>query len=188
MVIATPFNKKKHFYYNQKINCIRASGNATVGGKKYFFNGNDSFAVLDWGRGVWTYKNTWYWSSLSGTYNGKKIGFNLGYGFGDTKNATENMIFYDGKAYKVEQVTFHIPTNSDGVEEYLNNWKFSSSDNKVNLTFEPIFDRYDKADVLLIKSIQHQVFGKFSGTLKIGEETIEIKDLVGFAEKVTNHW
>ena len=98
------------------------------------------------------------------------------------------MIFYDGKAYKVEQVTFHIPTNSDGVEEYLNNWKFSSSDNKVNLTFEPIFDRYDKADVLLIKSIQHQVFGKFSGTLKIGEETIEIKDLVGFAEKVTNHW
>ncbi len=41
-----------------------------------------------------------------------------------------------------------------------------------------------KADVLLIKSIQHQVFGKFSGTLKIGEETIEIKDLVGFAEKL----
>ncbi len=46
MVIATPFNKKKHFYYNQKINCIRASGNATSWWKKYFFNGNDSFAVF----------------------------------------------------------------------------------------------------------------------------------------------
>ena len=98
------------------------------------------------------------------------------------------MIFYDGKSYKVEQVTFHIPVNSEGKEDYLKEWKFTSSDNKINLTFKPIFDRYDNTNALVIKSIQHQVFGKFSGTLKIGEEEIEINDLVGFAEKVTNCW
>ena len=187
-VIATPFNKKKYFYYNQKINCMRASGKAIVGGKTYFFNPENSFAVLDWGRGVWTYKNTWYWSSLSSLHNGKKIGFNLGYGFGDTRNATENMIFYDGKAYKVEQVTFHIPQTEDGKDDYLKEWKFTSSDNKINLTFKPIFDRYDNANVIIIKSLQHQVFGKFSGTIRVDEEVIEIKDLVGFAEKVQNRW
>lgn len=31
MVIATPFDKPKHFYYNQKINCMRAEGFVTYG-------------------------------------------------------------------------------------------------------------------------------------------------------------
>mgnify|MGYP000405824554 CR=1 FL=1 len=31
MVIATPFDKDKHFYYNQKINCMRAEGTVTYG-------------------------------------------------------------------------------------------------------------------------------------------------------------
>ena len=177
MVIATPFKKDKHFYYNQKINCLKASGYFKFGEEIYSMD--DCFGVLDWGRGVWTYKNTWYWSSLSSLHNGKKIGFNLGYGFGDTRNATENMIFYDGKAYKVEQVTFHIPQTEDGKDDYLKEWKFTSSDNKINLTFKPIFDRYDNANVIIIKSLQHQVFGKFSGTIRVDEEVIEIKDLVG---------
>ena len=65
MVIATPFSKPKHFYYNQKINCMRAKGWFTYGGQTWHFSDHDSFAVLDWGRGVWTYHNTWYWGSAS---------------------------------------------------------------------------------------------------------------------------
>ena len=30
MVICTPFPKNGHFYYNQKINCLRASGTVTA--------------------------------------------------------------------------------------------------------------------------------------------------------------
>lgn len=188
MVIATPFFKKKHFYYNQKINCIRADGVATVGNKTYTFKPDDSFAVLDWGRGVWTYKNTWYWASLSGKVGDKTLGFNLGYGFGDTRNSTENMIFFDGVAYKTEQVTFRIPTDSNGKEIYTKEWIFTSSDKKIELTFKPILDRCDNTNALIIKSLQHQVFGRFSGTLICGEKTIVIKNMVGFAEKVTNCW
>ena len=72
MVIATPFDKDKHFYYNQKINCMRAEGTVTYGyhNRTYTFDPADSFAVLDWGRGVWTYKNTWYWGSASGLVDG----------------------------------------------------------------------------------------------------------------------
>ena len=115
MVIATPFRgHPKAFYYNQKINCMRASGEVTFLGRQYRFNPQDSFGVLDWGRGVWTYDNTWYWSSASGAVDGVPFGFNLGYGFGDTSAATENMLFYDGKAHKLENVTFHIPTKGNG--------------------------------------------------------------------------
>lgn len=190
MVIATPFGKdkyEKYFYYNQKINCLRATGSVKYDGNEYEFNSDDSLAVLDWGRGVWPYKNTWYWSSMSGFHEGVRIGFNLGYGFGDTSNASENMIFYDGKAYKLEQVKFNIPMKN-GKEDYLSTWKIESSDHKLKLDFEPIFDRHSHDNVIIISSAQHQVFGRFSGTLKVGSKTIKISNLLGFAEKVMNRW
>ncbi len=109
MVICTPFDKPGHFYFNQKINCLRASGKVTVGEKEYMLDPSDTFAVLDWGRGVWTYHNTWYWASASGLVEGVPFGFNLGYGFGDTSAATENMLFYNGKAHKLSKVRFKIP-------------------------------------------------------------------------------
>lgn len=187
MVIATPFEKRHYFYYNQKINCMRAKGKVVLGGKVYKFFPNESFGVLDWGRGVWTYSNTWYWSSMSSIYKGKKIGFNLGYGFGKTDMATENMLFYDGKAYKIDAITFHIPMKN-GKEDFLSPWKISSGDGIVDLKFEPILDRKDHTNALIIKSIQDQVFGKFSGVLKFEDKEFNIIDLYGFAEKVVNRW
>ena len=100
MVICTPFEKSGHFYYNQKINCMRASGTVTVGGQTYQFDPVDSFGVLDWGRGVWTYSNTWYWSSASGLVDGVPFG----YGFGRGSAATENVLIYDGKVHKLSHV------------------------------------------------------------------------------------
>ena len=38
LVIATPWEKDKHFYYNQKINCMRASGYIEYDGTRYEFN------------------------------------------------------------------------------------------------------------------------------------------------------
>ena len=64
MVIATPFKKKRHFYYNQKINLLKAKGSFKFGEIGHEL-GSKALGVLDWGRGVWTYKNTWYWSSLN---------------------------------------------------------------------------------------------------------------------------
>jgi hypothetical protein len=186
MVIATPFKKKRHFYYNQKINLLKSSGYVTIGDKTYDFN--NAHGVLDWGRGVWTYKNTWYWSSMSAIYQGKPIGFNLGYGFGDTSQATENMFFYDHQVYKLEDITFEIPTTGNKLD-YLSPWKITSKDKKVDLIFKPIIDRHSHTNVLVIGSNQHQVFGTFSGSIAIDQKTtIEFSNLMGFAEKVMNRW
>lgn len=186
MVIATPFEKDKHFYYNQKINLLQASGYFKIGDKYYDLN--DGYGVLDWGRGVWTYKNTWYWSSLNAIDNGKRIGFNLGYGFGNTSFATENMIFYKDKSYKMEDVFFDIPLNKRGNDDFLKPWKITSKDSKINLTFTPILNRHANMNIVVLKSIQNQVFGKFNGTITLDDEIIYINNLLGFAEKVTNHW
>jgi hypothetical protein len=186
MVIVTPFKKRKHYYYNQKINLLKANGSISYQNRTISLN--ESYGVLDWGRGVWTYQNTWYWASLSGVYQGKKIGFNLGYGFGDTKKATENMLFVDDQTYKLEDVTFNIP-KIDSKDDFMSSWTLTSKDLAINLKFEPVLDRYSHTNILIISSNQHQVFGKFSGTFKISEsKTIEIHDMMGFAEKVKNRW
>ena len=189
MVIAIPFEKPKHFYYNQKINCIKAKGFYKYKDEVVHFSENNSRAVLDWGRGVWTYKNTWYWSSLSSIdKNVEEIGFNLGYGFGDTSKASENMLFYNGKAYKLEDVEFIIPMDSNKKYKYLEPWIIKSKDNSINLTFTPILDRNDDINLMLLKSLQHQVFGRFNGKIKVEDKEIEFNDLVSFAERVTNYW
>ncbi len=183
VVIVTPFAKPKHFYYNQKINCLKGTGFAKIGEKTYDLT--TCYGVLDWGRGVWTYKNTWYWSSMSGVLNDKTIGFNLGYGFGVNENATENMFFYDNKCYKLDEVSFNIPMIKNK-EDYLSNWTFTSNDNKLYLEFKPIINRKALTNALIIKTDQNQVFGYFKGYIYADDQKIEFDNLLGFAEKVTN--
>ncbi len=188
MVIMTPFDKKGHFYYNQKINCMRADGTVTIGNDEYVFSPDDSFATLDWGRGIWTYDNTWYWSSLSTMVDGQRFGFNLGYGFGDTSAASENMLFYNGIDHKLDQVTFNIP-QKDGKDDFLSDWTITSNDNRVNLTFKPILNRKALTDAVVIKSDQNQVFGRFYGDCILDDgKVITLDGQLGFAEKVWNKW
>ena len=188
MVICTPFDKPGHFYYNQKINCMRASGTVKIGEDVYTFEPDSAFGVLDWGRGVWTYHNTWYWGSASGLIHGVNFGFNIGYGFGDTSAASENMLFFNGKAHKLSQVTFEIPMK-DGKEDYLSPWKFTSDDGRFEMDFAPVIDRASCTDFKVLKSDQHQVFGRFSGTAVLDDGTrLVVQDLLGFAEKVENKW
>lgn len=189
IVMAIPFKEdKKAFYYNQKINGMRAKGHVHYGATEYQFHESTTFATLDWGRGVWTYKNTWYWGAASGVVNGKSFGFNIGYGFGDTSNASENMLFYDGVGHKLDEVTFHIPQKS-GTFDYLEPWQFTSNDGRFEMDFIPILDRKDYTSVMIISSDQHQVFGRFTGKAVLDDGSIiQVKDFLGFAEKVSNKW
>lgn len=185
MVIATPWKEdKKAFYYNQKINCMRASGYFSVGDERHTFNPETDFGTLDWGRGVWTYDNTWYWGSGNCDLDGHTFGFNIGYGFGDTTAATENILFYDGVAHKLDDITFNIPEAS-----FTDPWTFTSSDKRFEMDFVPIIDRAALMDFKVLASEQHQVFGKLTGKAVLDDGTVlEIKDMLMFAEKVHNKY
>ena len=188
IVIATPFEKPKHFYYNQKINCLRAEGWIELGEQRFELTPDRFFAVLDWGRGVWTYRNTWYWGSASGLLDGVPFGWNIGYGFGNTAAASENALFYDGTLHKLSQVTFEIP-QKDGKFDYLAPWKFTSDDNRFYMDFTPVLDRSACMNAGVLKSDQHQVFGRFTGRVTLDDGTVlPVRDFFGFAERVENKW
>ena len=189
MVIATPFDKPGHFYYNQKINCMRAEGWITLGKRRIELTPDRFFGVLDWGRGVWTYHNTWYWGSASGELDGVPFGWNIGYGFGNTAAASENVLFFDGRIHKLGTVEFHIPKDEKGRNAYLNVWNFTSDDNRFYMDFTPVLDRSALTSAIIIKSDQHQVFGRFTGRVTLDDGTVlPVRDFFGFAEKVENKW
>lgn len=116
--------------------------------------------------------------------DGKPFGFNIGYGFGDTSAASENMLFYEGKGHKLDDVAFHIPQ-----DDYMKPWRFTSSDGRFEMDFVPVLDRAARTNALVIETNQHQVFGRMSGrTVLDNGKVIEVKDLMCFAEDVHNRY
>ncbi len=188
-VVATPLGKPGHFYYNQKINCMRVSGTATVGETVWIFDPADTFATLDWGRGVWTYDNTWLWSSLNTALpDGSTFGWNLGYGFGDTSAASENMLIHNGRAHKLGEVAFHLP-QKNGRDDFMSPWRFTSDDGRLEMDFAPVYDNVNNIDVGVICMSGHQVFGEFTGRAVLDDgRVIELTKRMGFVEKYHNKW
>ena len=196
MVIATPWAEDDSaFYYNQKIVGMRAIGRFTLGEATHDFVPGRAFGLLDWGRGVWTHDNTWFWSAAQGMQDGRVFGFNLGYGFGDTTAASENMLFVDGVAHKLGRVDFGIPTRDAAAptvgERYLllRPWHMRDDEGRLHLTFTPDIDRSDYMDFKAVVSDQHQVFGLFDGWVVLDDGTrFEVRGLRGFAEAVHNKY
>lgn len=185
IVMATPFDEDPNaFYYNHKINCMPASGSALFGDYVWDINPESTFGLLDWGRGVWPFKHQWFWSNGSSLLDGKRFGFNLGYGFGNTSAATENMLFYDGSCHKLEEVKFNIPEDS-----YMKPWRFTSSDKRIEMEFSPVFDNYTETRMLFVNNHCHQVFGRLSGKAVLDDgKVIEVTDMTAFAEHAVNRW
>lgn len=184
MVIATPWKKKHHFYYNQKINCLSAGGWVEYGGVRYEYHPETDFATMDWGRGVWTYDNVWVWGTGNGLVEGKPFGLNIGYGFADTTAASENLVIYDGKAHKLDDVTCHFDPN-----DYLKPWKITSSDGRFEMDFRPSFDRHADTNMGLVATFQHQIFGYLSGTVILDDGTpLVLKDFLCGIEHIHNKY
>ncbi|MEQ9517901.1 MAG: DUF2804 family protein, partial [Parvibaculum sp.] len=113
------------------------------------------------------------------------FGFNIGYGFGDVTAASENMIFLDGQAHKLDKVTFHIPQAGYDKGE----WQFTSNDGRFEMRFTPVYNRFDKTDLLVLRSETNQTFGRFSGHVILDNgDRFDVPSLFGFAEEVHNRW
>ena len=98
------------------------------------------------------------------------------------------MLFVDGVAHKLDEVTFNIP-QKDGKDDYMSPWTFTSNDNRFNMEFTPLIDRYDPLDFKFIMMIPHQVFGVFNGEVVLDDgKKLKVNNLIGFAEKVHNKW
>ena len=181
MVIATPFKRPNHFYLNYKENYYKADGTIRFGDKVVEFK--DATGLLDWGRGVWPYTHEWYWGSLTSHIDGVPFGFNIGWGFGDTRHASENMYFYNKKAYKVGKLIGKWDDNNLMAVKH-----FRDKEGKFEFTFTPTYDNYTFNEFVVVDTHCHQVFGLFSGKIMTEDGVKEFKDMHGFIEHAVNRW
>lgn len=185
MAIVIPMNSARRFYYNRKINCLPAEGQLTWGGDRIDFKPDYCLGNLDWGRGIWDYRSFWVWASASGFLpDGRTVGLNLGFGFGDTSKATENALILDGCIHKLGKVDFHYSS-----QDFKQPWHMSSPDGRLQLEFTPFVERVAKTNLLLIASEVHQMFGRYRGAVTAGDgEVIHLDGLIGWAEEHHARW
>jgi hypothetical protein len=184
MTIVIPIGVRR-FYYNRKINCLRAEGSLRYGDVNENLSPINCLGSLDWGRGVWEYQSFWNWASASGFLpDGRTVGLNLGCGFGDLSAATENCLVLNGKIHKLDKVKFGYD-----LRNFMQLWRFTDSDDRLNLVFTPFKERIAKTNLGIIFSEVHQMLGKYSGVVRTDEgEIIHIHDLIGFAEEHQARW
>ena len=184
MTITIPIGEKR-FYYNRKINCLPAAGYVRYGDLTEPLDPANCLGSLDWGRGVWDYRSFWNWASASGFLpDGRTIGLNLGRGFGDLSKAGESAVVLDNRIHKLEQVAFDYVSGA-----YMQPWTFADQEGRLRLRFTPFRERVATTKLGIIDSEVHQMFGRYSGTVITDEgETLEIRDLIGFAEEHRARW
>jgi hypothetical protein len=172
------------FYYNHKINMMPAHGTIHIGDKSYNFEPETSFGLMDWGRGIWPYHTHWLWGSACGMVDEVPVAFNIGYGFGDLSTHTENLIFYDGKAHKIDEVTFHHEDRDP-----TKPWKFTSNDDRFNMVLTPLIPHREKLNFGLIYLNSSLLHGLYSGDIVLDSgEKIRIDNLLGHSEDIFWRW
>lgn len=181
LVIATPFEKPHQFYLNYKENYYDVTGFACFDNKEVYFK--DGTGLLDWGRGIWPYSHEWYWGNLTSHIDGVPFGFNIGWGFGDTSNATENIFFYNKKGYKLGQILAEWDQ-----KDLMKTQHIYDTEGTFDCTFTPFYNNHTENKYIVVDTECDQVYGRFSGWIETEDGHKEFKDVIAFVEHAVNKW
>ncbi len=183
--VVIPWNRQL-FQHTAKHHTLPTSGFVKIGEKRYTFNPEESFAVLDYGRGVWPRSAHWNWAMASQKVGDQRIGLNFGGKWTDGTGMTENAIFVDGRMTKIhEDVLFEYDQN-----DFMKPWRIRTKFSKdVDLTFTPFFKRVAKTDARLVTSSVHQLVGYFNGVLNLEDgSSLAITQMLGSSEEHLAKW
>lgn len=170
------------FHFTSKQNTLPAEGAVTIGDRTYTFRPESANGVLDFGRGMWPSKFVWNWAVFNHRQGDDIIGINLGGKWTDGTGATENGVCLNGKLFKIsEDVTFTYDT-----ADFMKPWTMRTTDtDTLDLKLTP---KYQKASSGSSSSQNNQVFGLFSGKIRVGGRTIDLRDAFGWSEQVIGNW
>ncbi|MDR0495395.1 MAG: DUF2804 domain-containing protein [Treponema sp.] len=169
------------FRYSRCSPWYTVEGVIQFGTAEIIFSGGNAWGIFDWYRGVRPRADVRYWAASCGpcSGDGRLIGFNVGHGSIDSSAGTENAFFVDGRLHKLDQVTFHIPPAN-----WLSPWRFTSSDNRLEMVFTPQQERRDRNQLFFYSMSRRQVYGSFSGKAVMDDgAAINFQNITGFAER-----
>jgi hypothetical protein len=176
--VVVPWGERQ-FQYTVKDVARPVHGTLTVRGTTHAISAEDSFAVLDHGRGRWPYAMTLNWAAGSG--HGR--GIQLGGRWTDGTGSTENALLVDGRLHKIgATLDWHYDRG-----DWLAPWRVSGDG--VEAVFTPFHERVARTELLVVGSETHQCFGTWSGHARTDEGAwVDLDGLVGWAEEARQRW
>jgi hypothetical protein len=180
IVTSMPWRGEKDaFRYARRSPWYTAEGVIQFGASEILFIRGKAWGIFDWSRELRPRSDLRFWASAAGLCRGRLAGFSVGYGAADSGAGTENAFFLEGKLHKLDQVTFHIsPAN------WLEPWRFTSNDNRLEMTFTPHQDRTERHGGIIHSLRRRQLCGFFSGSVVLDDGSrFEFENLTGIAER-----
>lgn len=179
--------KSRNIYqFTAKHHTLPTTGFIKLGDAHFDFHSDHSFAVLDYGRGVWPRKAEWNWAMASQRLRNQRVGLNFGGQWTDGTGMTENAVFVDGVMTKIHEDVIFSYDRKNFSAPWTIRTKFSDT---VDLTFNPFFTRVAKTDVKLVQSEVHQLVGYFNGRIILPDNSIlQIQQMLGCSEEHRAKW
>jgi len=172
-------NERNAFLYTRCSPWYTVEGVIQFGSSEIIFTRGNAWGIFEWKRSSRPKADIRYWAAACGMSGEKLLGFCAGYSWADFSQGTENGFFVDGYLHKLDQVTFHIP-----LSDWLSPWRFTSNDNRLEMTFHPHQERIDRHRLFFYNYTRRQVFGFFSGKVRLDDGSeIEFQNLTGCAER-----
>lgn len=157
------------------------SGCLQLGRRRYDCQAGQSFAALDFGRGVWPLHT--YWTRAAFAAPGGIAG-NFGTGWTEASDLRENALWFGGKLSRVLD-DVHIREPRDPLAE----WRLDSACGRVELLFRPEQLHQARPSVGLFYANTRQWFGRFNGTLRHDDgDCVPVDGALGWIGSTRARW
>ncbi|HQK19758.1 MAG TPA: DUF2804 domain-containing protein, partial [Polyangiaceae bacterium] len=170
--------------YSHKVS-LPIEGTLKVGQRVIDVCADEARAIWDVHKAHYPHRTWWNWATFAGKDDqGRTVALNL------TRNINrrddeinENAVWLDGALQRLGPARFtHDPFRS------LEPWKIGTADGAVDLSFRPLGERRENLRLGLIRSVFHQPFGVFSGTIHAHGQMVRIDDAWGICEDHDALW
>lgn len=183
LAVVVPWSEKR-FQYTVKDVARPARGWVQVGSHWFEISADDSWAVLDHGRGRWPYNMTWNWGAGSGISEGTTYGIQVGGKWTDGTGSTENSMLIDGRLHKISaELTWDYD-----LQDWRSPWRIRGGG--LDATFTPFHNKQGRMNFGVLSNSTNQCFGVWQGTFTPPgtTSTHTFAGIEGFAEHVHNKW
>jgi len=183
LVVSMPVGKGR-FMYSHKV-ALPLEGELEVGGRRLRARPADSFAILDVHKAYYPHHTFWRWATLAGRdAAGRLIALNLTVNPNrDDGRINENAVWCGGKIHHLGPARFELDR-----ARIREPWRVATEDGAVELRFVPEGGRSQNLRLGLVRSVFQQLYGRFQGRLRCGDEVVEVADLFGLCEDHDSLW
>jgi len=182
----------KYFFNNLKSYNNLCHGKISLGQRTINVSESDCLGMIDYGRGIFHYRTSWFWASALGyLQDGRRFSFNSGYGISNKNvQSVEDAVKIDGKIVKLNPLeVIYDQRNLMNGFTFRTAQKFTDQNNSAEITFQSHRTGIVSENLLIISSSLTYVYGTFSGSV-VDENGVKIEftDIPGIIELAKFKW